>query len=50
LLDASYLLEAGSPAIDAGTASFTRNGDVVLKMPTSGYRGTRPDLGWREAA
>jgi hypothetical protein len=46
LLDAEYLLGAGSPAIDAGTASFEWGGEVVLTIPE--YVGAAPDLGWTE--
>jgi parallel beta-helix repeat protein len=45
LLDASYHLQIGSPAIDAGTDYFEWNGDIVLDIPPSGYVGTAPELG-----
>ena len=40
-----YQLQAGSPAIDAGTAFFQWNGEVVLDLPASAYSGAAPDLG-----
>jgi parallel beta-helix repeat protein len=45
LLDANYALEAGSPCIDAGTASIVWNGHTVAAPPHS---GAAPDLGARE--
>ena len=45
LLDASYLLMAGSPCIDAGAVSVVWNGNVVSAPP---YSGSAPDLGARE--
>jgi Right handed beta helix region len=48
LLDANARLQAGSPAIDAGTAHFRWAGRLVLDLDPSAYRGTRPDLGWHE--
>ena len=41
----SFGLGVGSPAIDAGTATFTHNGETVLTIPLSGYTGSAPDLG-----
>jgi hypothetical protein len=41
-------LQPGSPAIDAGTASFVHDQQAVLNIPASGYTGTTVDLGWRE--
>lgn len=46
LLDAEHGLSSGSPAIDAGTASFEWGGEVVLTIPE--YEGLAPDLGWIE--
>ena len=48
LLDASYRLAAGSPAIDEGVAHFERSGEVIWDEPTANYVGSAPDLGWRE--
>lgn len=45
LLDTKYHPRAGSPAIDAGTASFAWAGDTVLRRPRGLYRGNAPDLG-----
>jgi hypothetical protein len=45
LLGLDYHLQAGSPAIDAGTASFTWNSQVVLNLQPGDYAGVRPDLG-----
>ena len=41
-------LGTGSPAIDAGTASFTWQGQVVMQQPPTSFEGVAPDLGWRE--
>jgi len=49
LFDDNYLLMTGSPAIDAGTASFIWNSDVVLDLQTEEYAGTAPDLGAYES-
>jgi hypothetical protein len=43
LLDKEYRLQAGSPAIDAGLASYTHDGITVL--PLGSYTGEAPDLG-----
>ncbi len=48
LFIAGYRPLAGSPAIDAGTAHFMWNGQVVLDIPPAGYKGTAPDIGWYE--
>jgi len=45
LLDANYQLQADSPAIDAGVATYTHNGEVVLQIPSGEYFGSAPDLG-----
>ncbi len=49
LYTASYGLGAGSPAIDAGTATFSYNGQPVLTIPPSDYAGSAPDLGRSES-
>lgn len=63
LLTADYTLGAGSPAIDKGIASFQHsyqyNGsgggsaqthnDTVINLSSSQYRGSAPDLGWKES-
>ncbi len=45
LLDANSRLSPGSPAIDAGTAFFEWQGQIVLDLPDSAYFGSAPDLG-----
>jgi len=45
LLDANHQLQAGSPAIDAGTNFFEWQGETVLDLPSSEFSGTAPDLG-----
>lgn len=49
LLDGAYELSPGSPAIDAGTATFTFQGEQVLDQTPADYNGPAPDLGWRES-
>ncbi len=49
LLDSSYHLGSGSPAIDAGTANYVHSGETVLNYPAETYTGSAPDLGWHEA-
>jgi hypothetical protein len=49
LLDAKHHLLPGSPAIDAGTAHFEWQGETVLDLPSSAYKGAAPDLGWFES-
>jgi len=49
-LDASWQLPASSPAVDAGTAYYEHNGEVVLDHPPGTYAGGAPDLGWRESS
>ena len=46
LYTSSYGLQSGSPAIDAGTDSFSYDGETVLTI--LGYSGSAPDLGWSE--
>jgi len=43
--NSDFTLKAGSPAIDAGTVSYTHNSEVVLRTPESIYTGIRPDMG-----
>lgn len=45
LLDGSYRLQAGSPAIDAGIASLVLSGELVVDIPPGQYTGAAPDLG-----
>ncbi len=45
LLLTDYSLASGSPAIDAGTAVFRVNGQVVWMKPSGQYWGRAPDLG-----
>lgn len=48
LLDGNYFLQAGSPAIDAGTASFTFKNESVLQLQPGEYAGNAPDIGKNE--
>lgn len=48
LLQADWSLGAGSPAIDAGTASFSWNGVLRWQESPGTYVGAAPDLGARE--
>jgi hypothetical protein len=45
LLDVNQMLLPGSPAVDAGTAFYEHQGEVVLDLPPSAYAGSAPDLG-----
>lgn len=57
LLNSEYMLQSGSPAVDAGIAqyqhTYTRDGqsitDQVINISASGYKGAAPDLGWKES-
>ena len=49
LLDADHRPSRRSPAIDAGTAFFARDSDVVLNRGPGDYAGLAPDLGAFEA-
>jgi len=49
LLDADHRISPGSPAIDAGTAFFTWDSQVVLNRGPGDYTGLAPDLGAFEA-
>jgi hypothetical protein len=49
LLDADHRPSPRSPAIDAGTAFFAWNSDVVLNRGPGDYAGLAPDLGAFEA-
>ncbi|HSJ57738.1 MAG TPA: PKD domain-containing protein, partial [Anaerolineae bacterium] len=44
-----YTLQPGSPAIDAGTADFLWNGQVVVSLTPDQYNGAAPDMGAFEA-
>ncbi len=44
-LAATGALTSGSPAVDAGTATFQWRGETVLDLPPSAYQGSAPDLG-----
>lgn len=48
LLQPDGSLGAGSPAIDAGTASFTWNGVLRWQESPGSYNGAAPDLGAKE--
>jgi len=45
LLGPGWRLSAGSPAIDAGTATFQWQGQRVLDLSPKDYAGATPDLG-----
>jgi hypothetical protein len=47
-LETGWQLTATSPAVDAGTAYYMHNGEVVLDYPPGTYAGQAPDLGWKE--
>jgi PKD repeat protein len=40
-----YQLQAGSPAIDAGTTFFELGGQVLVDLNSSDYNGSAPDMG-----
>ena len=40
-----YSLQEGSPCIDAGTAYFEYEGNVIVDIPESEYYGSAPDMG-----
>jgi hypothetical protein len=44
-LDPDATLGAGSPALDAGLAQFSVDGEPILEMSPCDYRGEAPDLG-----
>jgi PKD repeat protein len=44
-----YQLQAGSPAIDAGTAYFEWDGRVVVDLSPDAYLGAAPDMGALES-
>jgi hypothetical protein len=44
-LDDNHHLESGSPAIDAGTASYQRDGRDLFEVAQDAYAGRAPDLG-----
>ncbi|MBD3218618.1 MAG: T9SS type A sorting domain-containing protein, partial [candidate division Zixibacteria bacterium] len=51
-IDASqedYHLSAGSPCIDAGTAYYEWNGDVLVNLSSGEYNGSAPDMGALES-
>ncbi|MCV0404469.1 MAG: DNRLRE domain-containing protein [Chloroflexi bacterium] len=43
--ETDFSLQPTSPAIDAGVATYTWNGQQVLDIPPSAYNGSAPDLG-----
>jgi hypothetical protein len=49
LLDSEFRLQPGSPAIDAGTASFQWQGETVLALVGGEFGGEAPDLGASES-
>ena len=48
-LDLNHQPQNGSPAVDAGTAFFERQGETVLDLPSSAFYGTDPDIGFHES-
>ena len=40
-----YTLQENSPCIDAGTAYFEYEGEVIVDIPESSYYGIAPDMG-----
>jgi parallel beta-helix repeat protein len=50
LLNAQFHLQPTSPAIDAGTALFIWQGDMILNLPSDSYNGNAPDLGAFESS
>ena len=40
-----YTLQEGSPCIDAGTSFFVWEGDTLVNLPKSAYKGDAPDMG-----
>lgn len=49
-LDGAFHLSPGSPAIDAGTARFSRGAELVFERGPDEFLGAAPDLGAFEAA
>jgi hypothetical protein len=45
LLTSAFRLQDGSPAIDAGAASFELGGELIVDLAPSDYGGAAPDLG-----
>jgi len=43
--NADFTLQSNSPAIDAGTAYFEWNGNVLVDLTSADYNGTAPDMG-----
>jgi len=44
------ILQAGSPAIDAGVTQFSAvDGEPIPPTPITAYNGLAPDLGWKES-
>ena len=44
-LNPVYLPPSASPAVDAGTATYTWSSQQVLNLPPSEYEGSAPDIG-----
>ncbi len=44
-----FSLQDGSPAVDAGTAHFEWQGNVLIDLDDSQYNGTAPDMGALES-
>ena len=45
----NYALQAGSPAVDAGTAFLEHNGQVIVNLAADQYNGIAPDMGALES-
>jgi hypothetical protein len=45
LVDANDVITSLSPAVDAGTAFYEHNAEVVLNIPASAFNGAAPDMG-----
>lgn len=50
LLDGDYRVQTGSPAIDAGVATYVWQDQTVLDLSSSDYSGSAPDIGAFESA
>ncbi|GJL78479.1 MAG: hypothetical protein NPINA01_14680 [Nitrospinaceae bacterium] len=48
LFTPAFELQAGSPAINSGTADFVHNAETVLTILSADFFGTAPDLGSNE--
>ena len=44
-----YCLTENSPCVDAGIAFFVWNGDTIVNLPDTAYKGNAPDMGAYES-